>query len=39
MKEEYTKPQVELEEYQTVDVITTSGTVGTDDEGWIDKWY
>ena len=38
MKEEYLKPELELEEYKTVDVITTS-KVGEDDEGWIDKWY
>ena len=39
MKEEYIKPVVEVENYKTADVITTSGKIGLDDEGWIDKWY
>ncbi len=30
MKEKYTKPTVETEEFQTVDVITTSGTDDND---------
>ena len=29
---------MDVDEYDTVDVIATS-TVGTDDEGWINKWY
>ena len=38
MKENYEKPDTQIEEYQTADIITTS-TVGLDDEGWINKWY
>ena len=38
MKEEYIKPIIQVDEYETTDIITTS-TVGVDDEGWIDKWY
>ncbi len=38
MKDTYEKPDVKVEEYRSADIITTSA-VGTDDEGWIDKWY
>lgn len=31
MKEKYTKPETELEEFETVDVITTSSDVQGDD--------
>ncbi len=40
MKEEYAKPIVGIEEFKTVDVITTSGDLGKDDnvvdgsDGW-----
>ncbi len=33
MKEVYTKPQTDVEEYKTVDVITTSiGQIGNDED-------
>ena len=32
MKEEYTKPEARLDEFQTVDVITTSGYGENDNE-------
>lgn len=32
MKETYTKPIAELEEFKTVDVITTSGNLGDDND-------
>lgn len=31
MKEKYIKPETELEEFETVDVITTSGDIQGDD--------
>lgn len=31
MKETYTKPESKIDEYETVDVITTSGDVQGDD--------
>lgn len=31
MKEEYTKPEVKVDDFQTVDVITTSGGEGYSD--------
>ena len=40
MKEKYIKPNVEMEEFKTVDVITTSGDILPDDnivdgsDGW-----
>lgn len=40
MKEEYAKPIAEIENFKTVDVITTSGDLGKDDnvvdgsDGW-----
>ena len=35
MKELYTKPELELKEYEVVDVLTASnGGVSNDDEGW-----
>ncbi len=36
MKEYYTKPQAELEEFKTVDVITTSGSDIRDDDNIVD---
>ena len=31
MKEKYTKPKMDIEEYKTVDVLTTSGDIQGDD--------
>jgi hypothetical protein len=39
MKEEYSKPITEFNEFKTTDVVTTSGKVGLTPSGWIDKWY
>lgn len=38
MKETYLKPITEVKEFETTDVITTSG-IGLTPSGWIDKWY
>lgn len=39
MKETYTTPITEIKEFQTADVVTTSGKIGLTPSGWIDKWY
>lgn len=39
MKEIYEKPLIEIENFETEDVVTTSGKIGVTTSGWIDKWY
>lgn len=40
MKETYTKPTAEIQQFKTTDVVTTSGGgIGLTPSGWIDKWY
>ena len=39
MKEKYIKYKIDFNEYKTVDIISISGKIRLDDEGWIDKWY
>lgn len=36
MKEEYSKPEINYTEYETIDILTTSSD--DDDEGWT-PWY
>lgn len=39
MKEQYVKPTINVDEFKTTDVVTTSGKIGLTPSGWIDKWY
>lgn len=42
MKEQYTKPKVNVEEFKTCDVVSTSVPYKSpwiDEDGWITKWY